>query len=638
MKRVIFCILVLNVLAACTGEAASSPTEIAAASPVPTQMETASPTPTATFTPTPSATPSPTYTPSPTFTNTPTVTPTPTPRGYYVNYGAAFSLLIPSGWEVSEEDSTRTVITDEDQFLSFYVYSEVAGDETGFEDQVDDFLTEIGSDGMLDGVDEVAIGGGVTAQRAKFTTSSEGVLIRFHLMYVRKEMRSYTFYTIGPSITFDDRLRVFEKLYESVKLLTGQIYGLDRDKTLVFMGSDPKPESLDPAISESSPSGYLGLIYSGLVWLSPELHIEPDLAERWTVNEDGTVYTFTLREGITFQSGRPITAEDVKYSLERAADPENNSPTAGTYLGDILGFKARMNDVAEEIEGVQVLDERTLTITLDGPKPYFLAKLSYTPSLVVDKEAVEASPDNWMFEPNASGPFKLRELIEEDAIIFERNEGYHSPAGVQYVVYLLYRPGPRISYYEAGDIDITGLGKTEALRVLEEDDPLHDQLSTTTALCSAMVKLNNSVPPMDDINVRKALALSIDRDHLLELFSENLDLRAVSILPPGMPGFSADLSADEFDPEAARAALAESAYANEEITLTMLEFGYGDQEDPFDNALIDMWREHLGIEVVIGFIDPLDFTLEARKTDAHLITYGWCADYPDPGLSKRGLN
>jgi oligopeptide transport system substrate-binding protein len=145
-----------------------------------------------------------------------------------------------------------------------------------------------------------------------------------------------------------------------------------------------------------------------------------------------------------------------------------------------------------------------------------------------------------------------------------------------------------------------------------------------------MVKLNNTLPPMNDINVRKALALSIDRDHLLELFSDNLDLRGVSILPPGMPGFSSDLSAAEFDPGAAQTALAESEYANEEITLTMIGPGYGDSETPFENALIDMWREHLGIEVVIEFIDPLDFSQEARKTDAHLLNYGWCADYPDP--------
>jgi ABC-type oligopeptide transport system substrate-binding subunit len=145
-----------------------------------------------------------------------------------------------------------------------------------------------------------------------------------------------------------------------------------------------------------------------------------------------------------------------------------------------------------------------------------------------------------------------------------------------------------------------------------------------------MVKLNNTLPPMDDINFRKALALSIDRDHLLELFYENLDLRGMTILPPGMPGFSTDLSADEYDPSGAGAALDQSVYAGEEITLTMIEMGYGDTESPFENALIDMWREHLGIEVEIQYIDPLDFSNEARETDAHLVNYGWCADYPDP--------
>jgi ABC-type transport system substrate-binding protein len=248
----------------------------------------------------------------------------------------------------------------------------------------------------------------------------------------------------------------------------------------------------------------------------------------------------------------------------------------------------------------------------------------------VDQQAVDASPEEWMFAPNASGPFQLRERIEEDAVIFERNERYHTPAGVPYVVYLLYRPGPRLSYYEAEEIDITGVGNQEVPRVLEEDDPLHDQLNSTTSLCTTMVNLNNELPPMEDINFRKALALSVDRDDLLARFSENLGVRAVSILPPGMPGFSAEVSAAEFDPEAAKDALAASAYANEAIELTMLKSGYGDSESPLENAVIDMWREHLGIEVEIDYIDPLDFTQEARATDAHLLSFGWCADYPDP--------
>lgn len=628
MKKLIPVFLFIVVLTACGGAAGTEDHQVSDTSPVVVETETASPS--ATFTPSPTPTSSPTPTPSPTVTATPTITFTPTPEGFYQNFSAALSLIIPEDWEIVQEDSSGVIFSNEDLFLTFFALSELSDGETSIDDVVAEYLGELGDDASLVEVDEVTLGDSITAPRAKINVDSQGTEVGFHLVYLDEGKRAYSFITIGPEVSFVLNTRVIDGIYKSVSLLTGQVYGLDKDKTLVLMGYDPKPEQLDPAISESPPSGYLGLLYSGLVRLSPQLQIQPDLAEKWEVSADGTVYTFTLRQGITFQDGRPITAHDIKYSLERAADPDNNSPTASTYLGDILGLKARLDGEAEEIEGVRVIDDVTVEITLDGPKSYFLAKFAYTPSLVVDREAIESSPEDWMFRPNASGPFKLLNLIEEDAVIFERNERYHTPAGVQFVVYLLYKPGPRIGYFEAGEIDLTALSKTEALRVLEEDDPLHDQLSTTASLCSTMVKLNNTLQPMDDINFRKALALSIDRDHLLELFYENLDLRGMTILPPGMPGFSADLSADEFNPGEARKALDQSVYAGEEITLTMIEMGYGDSESPFENALIDMWREHLGIEVEIQYIDPLDFSNEARETEAHLVNYGWCADYPDP--------
>jgi len=627
MKRLFAILLILLALTGC-----STPDAVPTATnkPVPSSTATQTATATATFTLSPTLTPSLTPSPSPTVTSSSTPTTTPTPDGYYVNNGAAFSIILPSGWEALEDNPTGAVFEDSRNFLSLYV-SSIPGEEVSTIDEgLGELVGELGKDASLDERDQVNLGNGVIAERAKFTVETEGIEVRLHLIYVQKDKRTYSLMLIGPAVTFDNRSLLLSNMLGSIQLLTGQIYGLDRDESIVLMGYDPEPEYLDPARAEDSPAGYLGNLYSGLVRLSPELSIEPDLAESWTVSEDGTVYTFVLREGLTFQSGNPLTAEDVKYSLERAADPETNSPTAATYLGDILGLKERLSGEADEILGVKVIDDLTIEITLDAPKPYFLAKFTYTPSLVVDRETIESAPDDWMLEPNASGPFKLKEFIEEDALIFERNEAYHTPAGVRYAIYLLYRPGPRIDYFEAGDIDITGLSVDEYQQVQDETDPLHDQLHSTTLLCTSMIKFNNNLPPMDDINVRKALALSIDRGHMLEVFSENLSPLANSILPPSMPGFSPDVKFDAFDPEAAQAALAESDYADETITLTLLDMGYGDSEDPYTNALIDMWQENLGIEVVVEYIDPIDFTNEARNIEAHVLPYAWCADYPDP--------
>ncbi|HNB52058.1 MAG TPA: peptide ABC transporter substrate-binding protein [Anaerolineales bacterium] len=361
------------------------------------------------------------------------------------------------------------------------------------------------------------------------------------------------------------------------------------------------------------------------------MQIIPDLAESWTISPDGTVYTFVIREGAKFADGKPITAQDVKYSWERAADPETDSSTVETYMGDILGLKEKFNGEADEIAGVKVIDERTLEVTLDGPKPYFLAKLTYPTSFVVDQTNVEADPQEWMFNPNASGPYRVQEIREEDAIILVRNDAYYSPAKIPYVVYLLYRAGTDVSYYQAGEVDIAYLGSSDA-KVIRDDpsDPLNDELHVTTTMCMSYIQLSNTLPPFDDPKVREAFTLAVDKDRMNELFGENLAIVANSVLPPAMPGYNQSLPAQAFDPEAARAALEASSYAGNLPTITILEAGYGDTEDPFTTALIDMWKEALEVDIVVQYVDPDDSSTALRAAEGHITSSGWCADYPDP--------
>ena len=365
--------------------------------------------------------------------------------------------------------------------------------------------------------------------------------------------------------------------------------------------------------------------------LSPELQVVPDLAESWTLSPDGTIYTFTLNAQAYFSSGRPITAQDFKFSWERAADPKTGSTTAETYLGDILGFKEKLAGEADDVVGIQVIDELTLEVTLDGPKPYFLAKLTYPSSFVLDENSVKKNLEDWVFEPNASGPFRLREFAPPSTIAFEPNPGHPEPAKIPAVVFRLYLAGESLDYYEQDEIDFAYLGDPEDIRAIQDPaHELHPELLTTTSMCTSLVQVNNTLPPMDDPNVRTAFALALDRQKLLDQFSEGFDLLAETILPPAMPGFSAHLSATAFDPEAARAALAASKYGQELPAVTLLESGYAGEENDYINALISMWEENLGIQVELELLDPEDFTRAASETDGHLVSYGWCADYPDP--------
>ena len=133
-------------------------------------------------------------------------------------------------------------------------------------------------------------------------------------------------------------------------------------------GESTNPRSFDPA---TTISGGDKRVFSGLVSFDPSLNLTPDLAERWEVSADGTVYTFYLRQNAKFHDGRPVTAQDVVYSWERAASPVVASDTVLTYLGDIVGVRAMTEGEADHIDGLKVIDDHTLQVTIDAAEALF---------------------------------------------------------------------------------------------------------------------------------------------------------------------------------------------------------------------------------------------------------------------------
>ncbi|GMQ78404.1 MAG: hypothetical protein BMS9Abin02_0911 [Anaerolineae bacterium] len=568
----------------------------------------------------------------------PELAPTLAPENIYVSLANGFAVPFPSSWQIQESGDQNVRIYDPSLNVTLFVSSDFQDDETSYQSSLDIFLDdEDGFFGQLEVTfeEQITFAGDGMADTAFLTGQDEkGKDIGVWLAYAEDKPRTYLFTAVGDSKDLEARQATLKAIISQVEPGGRLIYNLERKETLVLRGGDPIPIDLDPARQGGSAAGYIGLLYSGLVRLSPDLQVEPDLAQSWTVSEDGTVYTFTLRDDLKFHSGKSITATDFQYSWERAADPKTDSTTAATYLGDILGVPEKLNGSAETIEGVEVVDDRTLVVTLDSPKPYFLLKLTYPTSFVVDEGSVDLEDEEWVFQPNASGPYTLMEVHEEAALIFERNENYHTLPSIPYVIYLLYRIGSPISLFESGELDQVYVWGEEAKRVSQPGDELHDQWVSTTGLNTGFVALNNTMPPMDDPDVRRAFALAVNKEALNELVNEGTDLVAETILPPAMPGFSQELVEEmanqSYDPEAARAALANSAYADglPPITLTVAGYGTTDRDDV--NALVAGWQEVLGVEVNVEYLDPEDFTRAARQNHGHMVVYGWNADYPDP--------
>ena len=397
-------------------------------------------------------------------------------------------------------------------------------------------------------------------------------------------------------------------------------------------GADPI--TLDPAIAGDAGSAtYIVEIFGGLVTLDRDLQLIPDLAESWDVSPDGLTYTFHIRPTAKFHDGKPVTANDFKYSLDRTAKlGQTVSATAEAYLGDIVGAKDVTRGRAEEISGVQVIDARTLEIKIDAPKAYFLAKLTYPTAFVVDQQQVEANPRNWTRKPNGTGPYKMAEWRLNERIILEANQDYHLGAPmVDRVLYVL-AGGSVLTQYENDELDVAGISVNDIERVLSDRDPLNADYRSGDNLSVSYIGFNVTQPPFDDANVRRAFAMAIDREQIVRVVLKDMLPVANSYMMPGLPGYNSEATLPSFDPEGAKAALAESTYRDAaglgEITLTQI--GGGASAGVTTQAIIEMWRTNLGVDVSIAQSEPASFFDDLDRGRLQMFEIGWIMDYPDP--------
>ena len=402
------------------------------------------------------------------------------------------------------------------------------------------------------------------------------------------------------------------------------------DQALVYSGGESTNlRDYDPATTYSSGDK---LVFSGLVSFDPSLNLTPDLASTWEVNEDGTVYTFHLRENAKFHNGRQVTAGDVVYSWERAASPELASDTALTYLGDIVGVREKNAGQEDSIRGLKVIDDLTLQVTIDAPKPYFLLKLTFPTAFVVDRENVEAG-EEWVHTPNGTGPYRLTEWKSFEYKLYEANQDFYlSAPSIPYVVFKLYA-GDDLRLFETGDVDIAGVSLYDADRMLDPTEPLHTQLVTGVDLCTSYVVFDTTQPPFDDVNVRKAFSMAFDRQRYIDVVLRGKALPAFGIFPPGLPGFNYDLQGLPYDPEQARELLKQSKYGGADglPPIVYTNGGIGSYVSADVSAMAEMWEQNLGVTLKIENIE-YNFYYEQIFSGNHgqVFNGGWCADYPDP--------
>ena len=402
--------------------------------------------------------------------------------------------------------------------------------------------------------------------------------------------------------------------------------------TLTFTNTDPY--TLDPAASnEALSTSYIMQIYSGLMKLDNNLEPVPDIAASMpTVSADGLTYTFHLRTDVKFSDGTPVTANDFQYSWNRAANPATNSPTAPEYLGDIAGVNDVLSGKATQISGVKVIDNYTLQVTINSPESYFLYKLTFPASFVVEKSNVN-SGDNWWKTPIGTGPFKVKEWTPETEFILARNDLYYGDLPkIAEIDMTLNSTTSDMDLFETGDVDFTSPPAEYYDQIMDPAGPFYQDLSVSPSLSVDYIGFNCNEAPFNDPDIRQAFCLAIDKDKIVDLTYRNMAQKAEGILPPGIPGYNANVTGLDFDVSQAQALIKASTYGSAAnlppITITVA--GEGGNTDQVIQSLVYQWQQNLGVNVQVRELDPEVYYSELSQEVDQMYSTGWIADYPYP--------
>jgi ABC-type transport system substrate-binding protein len=364
----------------------------------------------------------------------------------------------------------------------------------------------------------------------------------------------------------------------------------------------------------------------------------PALAESWVASDDGTSFTFTLREGIKFSNGRDITTEDVKYSFERLLNPETAAPTAFMFTV-IEGTEAFQSGEADEVSGIQIIDERTIQFTLSRAEWTMMKRFALVPAFIVPREGVEAA-EIFGREPLGAGPFILESWESGVRMMGTRNPNYYEegkPFVDGFEITIGVEPSVGVLRMEAGEADVSldQLISADYARLVA-DAALSPRLLPLAAFPNVdYIILNTNMEPFTELAVRQALNMAVDRERLVQLTSGRAGV-ANGFIPTGVVGDNTELQPAAYDPEAARALLAEAGYADGFTTQIVTN------TDPEmiarTQAVISDWAA-IGVQVEITSLDNAQFldVIINQGQEWPMISTEWYMDYVDPSNNYEPL-
>ncbi len=405
----------------------------------------------------------------------------------------------------------------------------------------------------------------------------------------------------------------------------------ERDAATLRIALTNEPATLDPGRATDVQAFYvLSNLYEGLTRYGHGLQVEPAVASSWTFSDDLRRITFHLRDDVVWSDGRPVVAADFVYAWRRLLDPETAAEYA-YFLYDVVGAEAVNNgELPPDELGVAAPDDHTLVVDLERPATYFPHITTFMVTFPLREDVIAAHPWSWTRPEYAvtNGPFLLDAHRPDDRIVLRRNPAYTiAPVHLERAELLVVREANTAwALYDRGDIDVV----TELLPLAIPAVRDRADFRNEAALEVRYVAFASQTPPMDDARVRRALALAIDTEQLVDVLGGGQQ-PARTWLPPGMFGYDPELAL-RCERDAARALLAEAGYPQGDgFPAVELLYRSGDDWRMIAENVQEQWRRELGIDVEVVVHDQAAFfrrIAEDAPPAMHLAR--WIADFPDP--------
>lgn len=412
-------------------------------------------------------------------------------------------------------------------------------------------------------------------------------------------------------------------------------------ETVLHRGNSGEPQTLDQAQTSINIEAFiLKDLYEGLTIYDAAGKIIPGAAESWTLSNDGVTYTFKLRENAKWSDGSPVTAQDFEFSFKRVEDPK----TAAKYANILYPIKnaEAINNGKAEIAtlGVKAVDAKTFQITLERPTPFFLELLAHQTALPVSKASVEKNGADFV-KPGvmvSNGAFKLISHVPNDSLVVEKNENHWDAANTKLdkvIFYPIDDQAASVRRFEAKEMDLAYNFSADQLERLRTS--YKDQVHVSPTLATYYYVFDGSQAPYNDVRVRQALSMAVDRDFLAKEIYRGSQIPAYSLVPPGIATYGEPSKADfatlsQLDREDKALALMKDAGYGEGGKPLEIEIRYNTNpnHERVATAVADMWKNTFNAKVTMTNLDVSShyaYLQEGGKFN--VARAGWVADYAD---------